>query len=53
VHYETGLTYSQIGRALGISKSTAGKFMLLARAAALDWQTAQALGDEKLEPGEY
>lgn len=49
LHYEAGLTYSQIGRSLGISKSTAGKFVLLARAAELDWQAAQALSDEALE----
>lgn len=49
LHYEAGLTYAEIARALGIAKSTAGKFVLLARAAALDWQAAEALSDEVLE----
>lgn len=49
LHFEAGLTYSQIGRALGISKSTAGKFMLLARTAGIDWPQAQQLSDEDLE----
>src|SRR6059036_2258952 len=33
LHLEAGLTYAQVGRALGMPKSTVGKFALLARAA--------------------
>jgi transposase len=49
LHLEAGLTYTQVGRALGVPKSTVGKFALLARAAGIDWTTAQGLGDEELE----
>ena len=49
LHLEAGLTYAQVGRALGMPKSTVGKFALLARAAGVDWATAQGLGDEELE----
>ena len=49
LHLEAGLTYAQVGRALGIPKSTVGKFALLARAAGVDWTAAQGLGDEELE----
>ena len=49
LHLEAGLTYAQVGRALGMPKSTVGKFALLARAAGVDWVTAQGLGDEELE----
>ena len=49
LHLEAGLTYAQVGRALGMPKSTVGKFALLARAAGVDWVTAQDLGDEELE----
>lgn len=53
LHFEAGLTYSQVGRALGIGRSTAGKFMLLARAAGVDWALAQTLSDEELEARLY
>src|SRR5207245_9497422 len=49
LHLEAGLTYAQVGRALGMPKSTVGKFALLARAAGVDWATAQGLGDDELE----
>ena len=49
LHLEAGLTYAQVGRALGMPKSTVGKFALLARAAGVDWAEAQGLGDEELE----
>lgn len=49
LHFEAGLTYSQIGRALGIAKSTAAKFIHVTRAAGIDWVTAQSLSDEELE----
>ena len=49
LHLEAGLTYAQVGRALGMPKSTVGKFALLARAAGVDWPAAQRLSDEDLE----
>ena len=49
LHLEAGLTYGQVGRALGIPKSTVGKFALVARAAGVDWDGAQVLSDEQLE----
>jgi transposase len=49
LHLEAGLTYAQVGRALGMPKSTVGKFALLARAAGVDWPAAQRLSDEELE----
>lgn len=49
LHLEAGLTYAQVGRALGMPKSTVGKFALLARAAGVDWTAAQGLGDEELQ----
>lgn len=49
LHLEAGLTYAQVGRALALPKSTVGKFALLARAAGIDWATAQRLADDELE----
>jgi transposase len=49
LHLEAGLTYAQVGRALGMPKSTVGKFALLARAAGVDWVSAQSLSDEDLQ----
>ncbi len=49
LHLEAGLSYAQIARAVGIGKATVGKFMLLARAAGVDWALAQTLTDEQLE----
>ena len=37
LHLEAGLSYAQVGRALRISKSAVGKYVLLARAAGVDW----------------
>jgi transposase len=48
-HHQGGLSYEEIGRALKISKSTAGKYVLLARVAGVDWELAQTLTDEDLE----
>ena len=48
-----GLSYAQVGRAVGICKSAVGKFVLLARAAGVDWAVAQTLTDEELEARLY
>lgn len=41
LHLEAGLSYAQVARAAGIGKGTVGKFMLLARAAGVDWSVAR------------
>ena len=46
LHLEAGLSYAQVGRAVGIGKGTVGKFLLLARAAGVDWAVAQTLSDD-------
>ena len=43
LHLEAGLSYAQVARAVGIGKGTVGKFVLLARAAGVDWAVAQTL----------
>ena len=53
LHLEAGLSYAQVARALGVGKGTVGKFILLARAAGVDWTVAQTLGDEELEARLY
>jgi transposase-like protein len=53
LHLQAGLSYSEIARALKISKSVAGKFVSLARAAGVDWEAAQSLTDEQLEARLY
>jgi len=53
LHLEGGLSYAQVGRAVGIGKGTVGKFVLLARAAGVDWAVAQTLSDEELEARLY
>ena len=53
LHYQAGLSYAQVGRALGIPKSTVGKIVSLARAAEVDWALAQTLSDEQLEARLY
>lgn len=50
---DAGLTHTQVGRALGLPKSTVGKFGRLARAAGLDWATIQLLSDAELEARLY
>ena len=49
LHLEAGLSYAQVARAVGIGKSTVGKFLLLSRAAGVDWAVAQTLSDDELE----
>ncbi len=53
LHLEAGLSYAQIARAVNIGKGTVGKFILLARAAGVDWAVAQTLTDEELETRLY
>ena len=53
LHLEAGLSYAQIARAVGIGKGTVGKFLLLARAAGVDWAVAQTLSDDELEARLY
>lgn len=53
LHLQADLSYNEIGRALKISKSVAGKYVSLARAAGIDWAVAQALTDEELEARLY
>ena len=49
LHLQAGLSYEEIGRALKISKSSAGKYVSLARAAGVDCELAQTLSDDELE----
>jgi transposase len=53
LHLQGGRSFAECGRALGIAKSTAAKFVLLARAAGVDWALAQQLTDEQLESRLY
>lgn len=41
LYLQGGRSFAECGRALGISKSTAAKFVLLARTAGVDWGAAQ------------
>ncbi len=53
LHYQAGLSYAEVGRALGMAKATVGKMVSKARAAGLDWTTAQTLSDGELEARLY
>jgi transposase len=53
LHLQTNLSYAEVARALKISKSVVGKYVVLARVAGLDWETAQTLSDEDLEARLY
>jgi transposase len=53
LHYQAGLSYAAVGRALGVPKSTIGKMVSMARAARVDWATAQTLSDAELETRLY
>ena len=39
-HLQAGLTYSEVARALKMSKSVVGKYVPLARVAGVDWAVA-------------
>jgi len=49
LHLDAGLSYAEVARVSGVSKSTVGKVALLARAAGVDWAIAESLSDEDLE----
>ena len=49
LHLQAGLSYGEVGRALKIAKSSAGKYVSLARAAGVDWEVSQTLTDDELE----
>ncbi|WP_156055425.1 IS21 family transposase [Thiomonas sp. Bio17B3] len=49
LHLQVGLTYSEVARALKLSKSAVGKYVSLARAAGVDWAVAQTLTDVELQ----
>jgi hypothetical protein len=53
LHLQAGLSYNEVARTLKSSKSVAGKYVSLARAAAVDWEAAQTLTDEELEARLY
>ena len=53
LHLQAGLSLAEVGRALKISKTSAGKYASLARAAGIDWERAQTLTDEELEARLY
>jgi transposase len=53
LHYQAGLSYAQVGRALGVPKSTLAKMVSMARAAGVDWAWAQTLSDAELEARLY
>ena len=47
LHLQAKLSYTEVGRALKISKSVVGKYVSLARAADVDWERAQSLSDDE------
>ena len=53
LHLQAGLSYNEVGRALKISKSVAGKYVMLARVAGVGWELAQTLSDDELEARLY
>ena len=53
LHLEAGLSDTQVGRAVALSKTTVGKMVLFARAAGVDWAVAQTLNDAELEARLY
>jgi len=53
LHLQAGLSYSEVARALKVSKSVVGKYILLARVAGVDCALAHALTDEDLQARLY
>ena len=53
LHLQAGLSYSEVGGALKISKSVVGKYVSLARVAGVDCAVAEMLNDEELEARLY
>ena len=53
LHLQAGLSYSEVGRALKISKSAVGKYVSLAKVAGVDCAVADGLDDAELESRLY
>ena len=53
LHLQAQLSYNEVARALNISKSVVGKYLSLARVAAVTWELAQTLSDEELQTRLY
>jgi len=53
LHLESGLSLRECSRVLGVSKTTVGEVVRMARAADVDWAVAQTLNDEELEARLY
>ncbi len=49
LHLQAKLSYTEVGRALKVSKRVVGKYVSPARAADVDWDRVQSLSDEELE----
>ena len=49
LHLQARLSFGEVGRTLKVSKTSIGKYVLLARSAGVDWEIAQTLSDEELE----
>ena len=53
LHLQARLSYSEVGRALKVSKSVAGKYITLARVAGVDWDLVRTFSNEDLEARLY
>jgi transposase len=53
LHLEARLSLRECARVLGISKTTVGAIVSMARVAGVDWAAAQGLNDEELEARVY
>jgi transposase len=53
LHLQAGLSYSEVGRALKVSKSAVGKYVSLAKVAGVDCAVADGLDDAELESRLY
>ena len=53
LHLQSGLSLSEVARALKISKSAVGKYVSLARMAGVDLELAESLNDPELEARLY
>jgi transposase len=53
LHLQGGLSYTEVGRVLKISKSVVGKYVVLARVAGVDCTVAEGLSDDELEARLY
>ena len=49
LHYEGGLAYAQIHRALDVSKGTISNYISLSKAHGLGWPLPEEMDDEALE----